>query len=988
MRDAFAYIDDQHKAGNRNIEYEDVLKASNLSPDAQKAYGDRLRDVIKDLNDYGKTANSAISAEEKFKKSQAETGEQLVDTRTFVERAKDGFKSFGSTLLSVATDMGTNLIISGVTQLASWGIDKVVNQQTNAIKSGSDAIAQYTSDNQKLGESTEWVNTNASRYEELAQGVDSLGKNLSLTNSEYEEYQELASQIAQQFPDLITGYDSLGKPIIGTTKNVNDLQIALKNQKWKTYTENLKNLGDVTDKYFAEVEQDHDWAWNTAGTQKQFDAIDKFQKAYESAFSKGGSGYLNLEDWINDSNFTDALKTADVSLSDFGKLVNDLMDTNGKLDTSGKSYSILQSILGTKGDLNSQIEASTEELKSYIPLVVQADKAYQDLVFDNEGLDSQVDSLIRSFSVDELNNLGFIGKDAESNIKSWKSTVMKELQDDDIRKSIQDVFNINSDTSKKTAREWYKNAQSTLKEASSKSKAFSKKQLAEASGYTDEWNEVKDAMSKIKSRYGEEANTDAINRLDIKDLKTLGDIAEGDTNQEVSYQDALNKIENVQRQAELSADSIKKVVASVKAQYSSISSAISESLSEGGLSDDAITSFKEGISGVISGMDEFDNFNTDSLLESTSKGVQLNTDRLKSMLEMQHQIKNDDFAEAIAKQNEAVHEQSMKVQEATEGTDEYTEASQKLKEAQSDLTQLQYSQSQYNALYKQQQQALSDYAEWINAQSTENAGDKYTNMVSGLKTALEAYNNGLTGTDDFKTFAKLISPTGATDETNFAENYSRAARYLTEDASGVKNFLNDLQAKDLAEYNDQTKQWAINVQDVAAAAKKMGMNKEFMSNMFGRLEDYGFHNNVVTDVQDGITKLTDAYGNLADAQSRLKELKDTDPGNATAIAEAEKEVQGYQQDIEDLKGNIKEAAQQSVSDYATEIDAAKTRMDILKQAREDALSSTDYDDATKQMLVDQIESDIYKLQSEYSSIFKDLDLKSAEEIQKASNGIP
>lgn len=39
-------------------------------------------------------------------------------------------------------------------------------------------------------------------------------------------------------------------------------------------------------------------------------------------------------------------------------------------------------------------------------------------------------------------------------------------------------------------------------------------------------------------------------------------------------------------------------------------------------------------------------------------------------------------------------------------------------------------------------------------------------MVSGLQAAKDAWDKGLVGTDDFKSFAKLISPSGA----NYSKN--------------------------------------------------------------------------------------------------------------------------------------------------------------------------------------------------------------------------
>ena len=41
-----------------------------------------------------------------------------------------------------------------------------------------------------------------------------------------------------------------------------------------------------------------------------------------------------------------------------------------------------------------------------------------------------------------------------------------------------------------------------------------------------------------------------------------------------------------------------------------------------------------------------------------------------------------------------------------------------------------------------------------------------------------------------------------------------------------------------------------NLEDVA---KKMGMGEDFISGMFGRLEDYGFHNNIINDTEDGLS---------------------------------------------------------------------------------------------------------------------------------------
>lgn len=352
------------------------------------------------------------------------------------------------------------------------------------------------------------------------------------------------------------------------------------------------------------------------------------------------------------------------------------------------------------------------------------------------------------------------------------------------------------------------------------------------------------------------------------------------------------------------------------------------------------------------------------MFKNTANGVKLNTKALSSLLAVQHDIKANDFTRSIEEQTKAIAEQNDVVQAQTKGTDAYKTEQDKLKSMFADLSALQQAQSQYHALYKQQQELFSDYGQWQQAQSTANAGDKYNNMVSGLKTAKEAWDKGLIGTDDFKSFAKLISPSGATDDVNFAENYAKAARYLTEDESGVKAFLNDLSSKGLADFNEESQQWSYNVKDMAEAAKQMGMGKDFMSNMFGRLEDYGFHNNVISDAEDGVLKLSDAYSNLAESEARLEDLKKNDPTNTTAIEQAEKEVSGYKQDIDELGTNLKEVASHTAENYNRELETAKNQMKTLADERERILKSNEYGDNT-QSVADYMQSQIDQLGQNY-----------------------
>ena len=165
------------------------------------------------------------------------------------------------------------------------------------------------------------------------------------------------------------------------------------------------------------------------------------------------------------------------------------------------------------------------------------------------------------------------------------------------------------------------------------------------------------------------------------------------------------------------------------------------------------------------------------------------------------------------------------------------------------------------------------------------------------------------------------------------------------------------------------------------------MGEDFISGMFGRLEDYGFHNNIINDTEDGVLKLSDAYRNLAESQSRLDKLKSEDPGNTTAIEAAEKEVQGYQQDIDELGTNLSNVAADSASAYNEELESAKDQIKILGKEYENIFKNDLYgenQDAVAQYIQDMIDglANTYDLDSlDFEQIRQD-----AENYRKSLSG--
>lgn len=420
---------------------------------------------------------------------------------------------------------------------------------------------------------------------------------------------------------------------------------------------------------------------------------------------------------------------------------------------------------------------------------------------------------------------------------------------------------------------------------------------------------------------------------------------------------------------------------------------MTESYSDTGLSTDSITAIKDNLSSVISEYDELQDYDLNSLFTNTSKGVKLNNDRLEDFLELQHQMKVSDFAQEIGKQSDAVQELEEKMKTLDETSEDYADTNAQLKNAQNQLADMEQARSQYHAAYAQQMQLFSDFSEWQQATQTENAGDKYNTLYSSLEEYKEMYDKGLVGTDDFKTFAKMLSPSGATDELNFAENYAKAARYLTEDQSGLVNFFEDLSTKtdaagqQMAKFNEETDQWELNVHDLGEVAQKMGIGEPVVEALFGRAEDYGFNNTTITDMEDGILKYTEASEGLAEAQARLNRMErenrqaqsdGLDPlYNETALEGARQDVQRYQDQLDGLTESM-----QYYQDHVDELEDAETqeatdaitslneqRKQLLEAANGDT-ESTAYKqaEALKNAIQEQAESSNLELDAELNVV--------------------
>lgn len=803
MTSVIEAIDRNYNSGNRSQKASDIFDEVGASKTTRDAYIKDTQDYLDSLNKYPVGYKRAKEGLDAYNESQGKAGKELIKSTSLMQDFGSGLANVGKTALSIAGDVGFNVLISAGLTAAGKAWDNYSNKQENAIEKGNEALSNYKQTNSTMQEATSWIKDNAERYIELAKGATSLGEQGTLTDAEFKEYNELSAQMATYLPSQIKGYNSLGTAILSVGDSTKQVNNALQSEKLTQYGEAMESAQNVIDKFKAEMYQDAGIT-KEIGLTNQQNAIKNFLADYDSGKIKDVFGSENMvkgidqSAYLNNYNLKDSFKAAGIKGSG-------LFGGYTKADFVNKDN--ITTLRNYQQQLETEVQTSVDAVKDIMPAFLQSNKDYLKLTSEDNKpeIDSMMTNLISSLDKSGIEtisggNLGELSSDeVEANIRNWSTNLVKDLQKKDTQDALTSLFALDDKKTKMSFDEYEKQADDAVKKVRKQTDAFTDEQLRNSSGIHDTLDQLQTDVDNITSKFsGDKGFSEDKLKSDYtsSQLDALSSIAT-DKSFTGNWKTALDQMNSVERAAQLSADKMQKIVTTATSNLSTMQTAISESMSNTGVTADTLKSLASAASDNVEGYD----FTKKNLFTESAKGIKVNKDALSQLLEVQHKAKSTDFSDAIDKQTKAIQDQNKAVEKA-KNTESYDTEKAKLQDMFDDLAKIRQARSQYNALYQQQQEALTDYADWVNAQSTENAGDKYTNMVTGLKNAKELYNKGLVGTDDFKSFAKMISPTGATDVANFEENYNKAKRYLTDNDKGVKNFLNDLKSKGLATYSD------------------------------------------------------------------------------------------------------------------------------------------------------------------------------------------
>ena len=1000
------YDNDTRALTQLNNELQNNGQTITDNAERQKIADKTLKNASERAKEYGNQIVANTKTLSDFKKEN-----EVEDPNKQVKpKFTDGLKSFASSALSsignAVVSAGTAMIAQ---QLISWGlqgIDAIVHWNDNIIAKGKEAKETILEQNQTYKDQKSQLEELQEQYTKYASGVKISGniiKNATLSDEDFQAFLDTSNQIANLAPSMIDGWDSEGNAILkfGTDTKEANQQISdyIQLQRDVTHLSIRDNLQDEYKGVVKDAENTGKEISNKKDQKKEADTITSGWTALKNATETDGPiTFTTTAPQKEVEELLDKYKVTSLITSD----VNGDTYTVDMSELSAADKNALKTSLESKEAL-AQGNANLIESEKLAQEAVQASK-WKDLLpslqayvessnmFDNmdsdvaerakNGINTMLSNIDISKMTDQIKDAGGIDGWIDKTLIAPMTSGSKDVQ-----KAWADLFSLEdsygSEDSKMTVGEWSKQRNDYLKTIS-EGTGESFDSLAKKLGYkTDEGWTVREQINNAAARlYGK--NYDRDQRAEIGsylngltkdnyeiaiDLLINGDKAFSSLDEfKEKVNEAISNAKNQADEAAVSLDSMETKVSTAKSTLSSMGTILTETTSAGGISKDNVKILSTAFKDVKDprGIEQ----NVNDLFTTTSDGIKLNIDALKTFTEYQAEATDGDFEKGIKLQTKAIAEQAEETdkawkaiakaddKEAARAT--YDAEKDKLKDARDEYLSYMQSQSEWQATKKQQQELLSYYSQWQRAQSTENAGDKYNNIVAGLKNAKDAYDKGLVGTDDFKSFAALISPTGSDDRANFAENYGKAVRYLTEDKTGVNNFLADLKSKGMASYDDASKRWSFDIDNMSKAARSMGISKEFMSANFGRLRDYGIDNNFISSIEEGIDRTQELTSALSDEQKRLEELKNTDSTNTTAISASEDKVNKYKQDLKETYDNMEsyseDAAQNAIDNFNSSAMGAQAYEEEIKRVQKnDQLTNDQRNAAINQLKAKQEE---------------------------------
>lgn len=831
------------------------------------------------------------------------------------------------------------------------------------------------------------------------------GKNISLSDDEYKEFLDVSNQLAEVFPQLTKGYDDNGNAILDLQGNVDGITGKLKDlleiEQQLAQQEINKNI----DTYFENQSKvfGKEAKTNNSTIDAKTKDIEKYRKSlsqFNSMVEKNDANFQSeldrqtyYADFLADMDkagidISDAIISQDMQAVSDGisdgiesiqsATVYDFSKLNETTQSQIRNYySGLVSTANTEmQSAKATLSTSNAEFASYVNMWMQNSSGSYLAMTGNDEMQSALSSIVSGLNWgDILQGDDFSGLSGEELESAIETNILVPLQSamanadtgDQFKQIITDALTISDDDisleeSKNRIEAYVQEINDTLGDVLGKPLTASDLGMQK---YLDNYEMLMDGVDKYARTFNAEEGT--LSEADFVEAryKLLQFAKENSINTEAEIQ-TWNRImsESETREEAMKKYLTRKGVYDTTYEFNPATafdvakSAQSEQSQNGYLSTETIEALKTAygdLSKVIQYTDSGVVLNNEHMAEYTEnagKAALVNTQLKEAFAVQEYQkeakaindiikteIKDTNVRKKLTSaKNKGIDALRKEISNLKKDNDGWSES---LSTHLDNISVLGDEINQYDALEQSIMASLSALSNYKRALETPDNNDNFEYVQGQLDSARKAWENGWTGTDDFKTFMEYIG--SANDELEYSDALwdkylTRAEKYFTEDISGLYTFLDDASqlSDQITKNSDGT--FKIDVQNLEQFCEDVDMSRSAVVDLFLAMTeaegiDINF-DNMSESIVDGLNaidqKSVDARTDLADYKKTIEEL-DKAGFDTTELwkqydsvaGEIQPEIEFYAHlaDTTDLQSEAEEAAKRiSKQDQSVKID--------------------------------------------------------------------
>lgn len=856
-----------------------------------------------------------------------------------------------------------------------------------------DAQSKIKSLQSEIKQNADTVDEAGNKYAKLAQGVNQLtGKNISLSDDEYKEFLDVSNQLAEVFPQLTKGYDDNGNAILDLQGNVDGITGKLKdlleieqqlaqqeiNKNIDTYFENQSKV------FGKEAKGQND----TIDTQTE--KIEKYQKALDNfnesvSNNKPASNFESeLEKQTYYADFLADMEKANIDIADAiisqdGTSATEYNFAKLSKETQEQIRQYYAGIISTANtemrSAESQLSTSNAEFASYVNMWMQNSSGSYLAMTGNDEMQSALSSIVSGLNWgDILQGDDFSGLSGEELESAIETNILVPLQSamanadtgDQFKQIITDALTISDDDisleeSKNRIEAYVQEINDVLGDALGKPLTASDLGMQK---YLDNYEMLMDGVSK----YAQTLKSDGSIPMTMDVMKESKDkllqfAEENSINTEAEIQtwnrimsESETREEAMQRYLNQSAITSYDSSFDPSTAYKAMNNALSEQSSQGYLTEETLNGLKTAY-GDLS-----------KVITYTSSGIQLNTEYMANYTEqaakaalIANQLKEanavDQYNKEISALKKVISTQVKDTNVRTKLNKAYAKGVDALKDEIKNLgkdndgwsdslsthldniSALQDEINGYDALEQSIMATLSSLNQYKKALETPDQNDNFLYAQSQIESMQDAYDKGWTQTDQFKEWMNYIGTFNEqleySDE-EIQQYMARTKRYMTDDISGLYNFLDDASQLSDQIIKNVDGSYDIQVQNIGKLAEQMNMSVSQTMDILMSMSNADGFNITFDNLSDSIEKnLSEISGVNAEARQQIEESREEIEALKKAGYDTSKLEDLYNSVIQEHAGDVPE-----ISLYAH---LSSLSLDDLEKEAQDAADAISKD---------------------------------------------